>query len=74
MGMMQAVRCKFGHHEWGPYVGPIGETRHECQHCGTVKPVKTARPPRRDPGGSGIKGGPSGPDHGGTPGGTDSGP
>ena len=74
MGMMQAIRCKFGHHEWGPYLGTIGETRHECEHCGTVKAVKAARPPRRDPGGSGMDWGPSGPDRGGDPGGSDSGP
>ena len=53
MGMMQAIRCKFGQHEWGPYVGAIGETRHECEHCGTVKVVKVKRPPR-NPGGSGM--------------------
>ena len=45
MGMMQAIRCKFGHHEWGPILGPIGESRHECENCGKVKAVK-ARPPR----------------------------
>jgi len=46
MGMMQAIRCKFGHHEWGPFLGPIGDTRHECEKCGKVKPV-TATPLRR---------------------------
>ena len=53
MGMMQAIRCKLGHHAWGPYLGTIGETRHECEHCGTVKAVKIKRPPR-DPGSSGM--------------------
>jgi hypothetical protein len=73
MGMMQTIRCKAGHHEWGPYVGPIGETRHECQHCATVKPVKAAKPPRRDPGGSGMTG-PGGSGSGADGAGFDSGP
>jgi hypothetical protein len=45
MGMMQAIRCRFGHHEWGPILGAIEESRHECEHCGKVKAVK-AGPPR----------------------------
>jgi hypothetical protein len=54
MGVMQAIRCKFGHHEWGPYLGAIGETRHECERCGTVKAVKVKPPPPHDTTGSGM--------------------
>ena len=67
MGTKQAMRCKTGHHEWGPILGDIDHAHHKCEHCGTVKPIKV-RAPRRDPGGSGMTG-PSGPDRGGDPGG-----
>ncbi len=40
MGMMQAIRCKFGHHDWGPITGDIEHVRHECEQCTKVKPVK----------------------------------
>ena len=52
MSMLQAIRCKFGHHDWGPILGAVGEARHECEACGKVKPIKVTRPPR-DPSGSG---------------------
>ena len=44
MGMMQAVRCKFGQHDWGPILGKIEEPRHQCEACGKEKPVKAAAP------------------------------
>ena len=54
MGMMQPIRCKLGHHEWGPILGDIEHATHECEHCGTLKPIKVKTPPRHDPGGSGM--------------------
>ncbi len=64
MGMMQAIRCRSGHHDWGPITGDIEHTRHECEQCGKVKTVK-ATPPRGygGPNGSGsglYSGGPDG--------------
>ena len=63
MGMIQAIRCKFGHHDWGPITGGIEHTRDECDQCGKVKPVRGT--PQRGYGGphgseSGSYGGPSG--------------
>jgi len=52
MGMMQAIRCKSGHHDWGPITGDIEHTRHECEQCGKVETVK-ATPPRGYGGASG---------------------
>jgi hypothetical protein len=72
MGMMQAIRCKAGHHEWGPILGDIDHAHHKCEHCGTVKPIKVW-PPRRDPGGSGMTG-PGGSDGRADGAGFDSGP
>jgi hypothetical protein len=55
----QAIRCKFGHHNWGPILGDIEHARHECEECGAVKPILVTSPPR-DPTGSGGGGeGPS---------------
>lgn len=45
MGMMQTIRCKTGHHEWGPILGDIEHSRHECERCGKVQTLK-ATPPR----------------------------
>jgi hypothetical protein len=56
MGMTQAIRCQFGHHDWGPIIGGISDTRHECEQCGKVKPVK-ATPPRGYGGPNGSDGG-----------------
>jgi len=54
MGLMQAIRCKFGHHDWGPILGAIGATRHECEQCGKVKRIKVTPP--HDPPGSRAQG------------------
>ena len=51
MSMTQAIRCKFGKHDWGPILGKVEEARQECEECGAVKPIKVTRPPR-DPSGS----------------------
>jgi hypothetical protein len=72
MGMKQAIRCKTGHHDWGPLLGDIEHSHHKCEACGTVRQVKV-KAPRRDPGGSGMTGS-GGPDRGGDPGGSDPGP
>jgi hypothetical protein len=40
--MMQAIRCTFGHHDWGPIIGAIDEALHECTRCGRMKPIKIA--------------------------------
>ena len=56
MGMMQAIRCKLGRHEWGPILGDIEHARHECEQCGKVQPSKP-RPQRG-------YGGPHGNEHG----------
>jgi hypothetical protein len=45
MRMVQAIRCKTGHHHWGPILGDIEHSHHKCEACGKVKAVK-ARPPR----------------------------
>ena len=50
MSMLQAIRCKFGHHDWGPILGKIEEARHECEGCGKVKPIKVT--PSRGYGGA----------------------
>jgi hypothetical protein len=63
MGMMQAIRCKTGRHEWGPILGDIQHSHHKCEACGTVKPVKVKAPPPHDPGGSGMNA-PAGPGFG----------
>ena len=55
MSMMQAIRCKFGHHDWGPILGKIEDAHHECAHCGKVKPIKVSAPTRGL--GGGITGG-----------------
>ena len=55
MGMMQAIRCKSGHHDWGPILGDIDHARHECEQCGKVKTVK-ATPPRGYGGANGKEG------------------
>ena len=44
MGMVQALRCKFGHHEWEPILGDIEHSHHKCEHCGKVMPVKVTAP------------------------------
>ncbi len=56
MGMTQEIRCKFGHHDWGPILGGISDARQECEQCGKVKPVKAA-PPRGYGGPNGSDGG-----------------
>ena len=55
MGMMQAIRCKSGHHDWGPILGTIEDERHECEACGKVKSIKVSAPTRGL--GGGITGG-----------------
>ena len=45
MGMMQALRCRLGHHHWGPIVGVIDSARYECEQCGKVQSIKTTLPP-----------------------------
>ena len=44
MGVMQAVRCRFGHHDWGPILGDIDNPRRECEQCGNVKSVRATAP------------------------------
>ena len=43
-----AIRCKFGHHNWGPILGGIEQARHECEECGAVKPI-TVKPRHATP-------------------------
>ena len=50
MSMVQAIRCKLGHHDWGPILGAVGEARHECEGCGKVKSIKVT--PTRGYGGA----------------------
>ena len=44
MGMMQAIWCRRGHHDWGPILGDIENARHECEQCGKVEPFKATAP------------------------------
>jgi hypothetical protein len=60
MGMMQAIRCRFGHHDWGPILGDIDNARHECEQCGKVQRIKAAPPPRNYGGGGPPMMGPTG--------------
>ena len=43
MGMIQAIRCTYGQHDWGPILGDIDNARHPCEQCGKVKPVKATQ-------------------------------